>query len=84
MACVSCFISLTEQVRTVGSPNHQELSSSWHGWFVGSNDAFMDHRRRSVWDIHYSTVSQHPAPTAAAVVPALVLDNVGSMHVLRS
>jgi hypothetical protein len=78
------FFVLTDQVRTVGSTNHQELSSSRDGWFVGSNDVLMGHRRGSVWDIHYITVSQHSASTAAAAIPALMLVDMGSMHVLRS
>ena len=71
-------------MRTAGPANYQELSSSRDGWFVGSNDVLVGHRRCSVRDILHSTVSQYSSPDTAATVLDLVLDDVGSMHVLRS
>ena len=68
---------------SIGPPNRKELSSSWNGWLVINNDGLMGNCGGSVRDIHDRTVPQYTSPITTAAIFALMLNMLGTVHVLR-
>ena len=71
------------QVSSTSPPDRQELSTSWNGWIICSNDVLLVHFCSSLWHIFYLTISQHPPPASTTALLALIAGHLGSNNVLR-